>query len=121
MPDTTPHEPTANTISRVEGMAAIGIAQEDIAKVIGIDPKTLRKHYRAVLDTAMIKADAAVGGALYKKAVNGDTTAQIFWAKTRMGWKETIKNENQQLDENGNPVSVTSIKVCLESTKDNAS
>lgn len=29
---------------QVEAMAAYGIPETDIARVIGIDPKTLRKH-----------------------------------------------------------------------------
>ena len=31
-------------------MAAYGVPEADIARVIGIDPKTLRKHYRGELD-----------------------------------------------------------------------
>ena len=113
MPDTTPHVPDNNTRSRVESMCAIGIPQEDIAKVIGIDPKTLRKHYRSELDTAMIKADSAIGGALYKKAINGDTSALIFWAKTRMGWKETVKNET---DLTSGGEKITGLAVGFEKT-----
>ena len=30
---------------------------------------------------------------LFDKAISGDTTALIFWAKVRMGWKETQKVE----------------------------
>ena len=57
--------------------------------MIGIDPKTLRLHYRDELDLASAKANAVVGGALFNKAKAGDTTAMIFWMKTRAGWKET--------------------------------
>ncbi|MGB1297270.1 MAG: hypothetical protein ACPG8A_03295, partial [Psychrobium sp.] len=56
--------------------------------ILNIDAKTLRKHYRDELDFALSKANATIGGSLYNKAKNGDTTAQIFWLKTRAGFKE---------------------------------
>jgi len=83
------HEPTPEQRHIVQLHATIGTPQEDIAKVIGIDPKTLRLHYRDELDLASAKANAVVGGALFNKAKAGDTTAMIFWMKTRAGWKET--------------------------------
>ena len=77
-------------------MAAYGISEADIATVIGIDPKTLRKHYRQELNTGGIKANSKVAESLYKKAL-GDgaqsVTAAIFWLKTRAQWKETVVNE----------------------------
>ncbi len=83
------HEPTPEQRHIVQLHATIGTPQDDIAKVIGIDPKTLRLHYRDELDLASAKANAVVGGALFNKAKAGDTTAMIFWMKTRAGWKET--------------------------------
>lgn len=79
----------------VEQMSAVGIPQESIARVIrgGIDDKTLRKHFREELDTAATRANAKIGGTLYNKAIAGDTTAAIWWSKTRMGWKETTATE----------------------------
>ena len=68
--------------------STIGTTQETIAKIIGIDLKTLRKHYRAELDLATAQANAAIGGALFNKAKGGDTTAMIFWMKTRARWSE---------------------------------
>jgi hypothetical protein len=88
-------EPTDDERNLVEQMTAVGIPQESIALVIrdGIDDKTLRKHFRRELDTAKIKANAKIGGTLFNKAMGGDTTAAIFWAKTQMGWKETSAHE----------------------------
>lgn len=101
MPDNTPHKPTDELREKVSSYAAVGIPQEDIAKVIGIDKKTLTKYYRKELDTAMTQANAAVGGALYNKAMGGDTTALIWWTKARMLWKETKQEERRYVDEEG--------------------
>jgi hypothetical protein len=89
-----PHEPNDKAKAAVEQMSAVGIPQEDIAMVLDIDPKTLRKHYRKELDQAAIKANSAIGGALYNKAKAGDTTAMIWWTKTRMQWSEKFINEH---------------------------
>ena len=70
-------------------MAAYGIPEPDIARVAGVDPKTLRKHYREELDLGEAKANAQVAGFLSNAAKNGNVTAQIFWLKTRAKWRET--------------------------------
>jgi hypothetical protein len=67
----------------------VGTPQEIVADVLGIDSKTLRKHYRAELDMSKAKANAQVCGTLFKKCLAGDTTAMIFWLKTQAQWKET--------------------------------
>ena len=74
---------------QVEAMAAYGIPETDIARVVGVDPKTLRKHYRDELDLGETKANAQVAGFLFNSAKNGNVTAQIFWLKTRARWRET--------------------------------
>ena len=83
------HEPTHAQRELVKLHATIGTRQDVIADIIGIDDKTLRKHYREELDQSAAQANAVVGGALFNKAKAGDTAAQIFWMKTRAGWKET--------------------------------
>ena len=83
------HAPDPVLRRQVETMAAYGIPETDISAVLGIDPKTLRKHYRDELDHAQTKANAQVAGFLFNSARNGNVTAQIFWLKTRASWKET--------------------------------
>ena len=90
-----PHEPSEASRQLVSLHSAIGTPQDDIAKVLRIDAKTLRKHYRDELDTGMIKANARVGKSLFDKAVSGDTTAAIWWTKTRMGWREKQEIEHK--------------------------
>jgi hypothetical protein len=50
---------------QVEAMSAYGIPEIDIAGVLGVDPKTLRKHYRDELlkGTAGQRAQSAAGKA----------------------------------------------------------
>jgi len=82
------HEPTKHTKELVSLHATMGTTQELIGAIVGVDEKTLRKHYRDELDQAMAKANATIGGTLFNKAKGGDTTAMIFWMKTRAGWRD---------------------------------
>jgi hypothetical protein len=65
--------------------------------MIGIDAKTLRKHYRHELAFGHTKANAKVAENLFRKAT-GDgresVIAAIFWLKARGRWKETVLNEH---------------------------
>jgi hypothetical protein len=85
------HRPDERGRRQVEALAAYGVPKTDIARVVGIDPKTLRKHYRDELDLGATKATAKVAEFLYRKATTEGpqcVTAAIFWMKTRGGWRE---------------------------------
>jgi hypothetical protein len=43
------------------------------------------------------KANSKIGRGLFQKAMDGDTSALIFWAKTQMRWRE-IKEEQTTID-----------------------
>ena len=90
------HTPDAAQRRQVEAMAGYGVPEPDIARLLQIDPKTLRKHYRDELDSGHVKANAKVAENLFRKAT-GDgpqsVTAAIFWLKTRARWKETMVSE----------------------------
>jgi transcription initiation factor TFIIIB Brf1 subunit/transcription initiation factor TFIIB len=119
-----PHEPSAQTRAEVSALKSFGVAQSDIANYIGVDDKTLRKHYREELDTAQTKADANVAKFLYNaasgKALDAGAShadcvrAAMFWAKTRMKWRET-DNEAQG---NGNPITINVVDPNDTSTSD---
>lgn len=92
------HKPDGTSRRHVEAMAGYGIAECDIACVLEIDPKTLRKHYRRELDKGHVKATAKVAENLYRRATGEGreaVTAAIFWLKTRAGWKETHIQETR--------------------------
>lgn len=94
-----PHAPTEKSRAEVAALYSYGIPQREIASFIGIDTKTLSKHYREELDVAQVKAHAAVGRFLFQSATGATlkegashsdcVRAAMFWAKTRMGWRET--------------------------------
>ncbi len=94
----------------VEVLAACGTPQEDIRRVIthpdgkAVRLQTLHREFRHELDTAMTRANAKVGAALFNAAINGDTASMIFWAKTRMGFREVNRTEFTGKD--GKPVQV---------------
>ena len=94
-------KPTDDARKLVEQLTACGIPQESQCLVIrdGIDDKTLRKHFRRELDTAATKANAKVAGALFNKAMGGDTTAIFWWTKPRMKW-----SERQEVEHTGDAV-----------------
>jgi len=102
------HVPTDESRKLVRALAAVGIRHEDIGAKLEIGTDTLVKYYRKELDDGRIDANAAVGKTLYEQARNGNTSAAIFWLKTRAGWKETVVNEMTGAD--GAPL-LTGIKV----------
>jgi len=85
------HKPTEEQRTKVQHLAACGISHEKIAQIMGFrSPKTLRAHYRKVLDNAATEANANVAAALYSNAVNlKDTRAQEIWLKCRAGWQDS--------------------------------
>jgi predicted transcriptional regulator len=87
------HIPTDESRKMVESTSGLGLPHEQIAILVGIDDKTLRKHYRAELDMGKAKANGQIAKTLYSKAVGGDTTSLIWWTKTQMKWAETQKHE----------------------------
>ena len=77
----------------VESSSGLGLPHEQIAILVGIDDKTLRKHYRAELDIGKAKANGQIAKTLFSKAVAGDTTSLIWWTKAQKRWSETVKQE----------------------------
>jgi len=73
---------------KVRYLSGVGVRQDDIAKIIGCAPKTLRKRFRAELDRGVAEANASMAGYLFAAAKAGNIAAIIFWLKTRARWTE---------------------------------
>jgi hypothetical protein len=87
--------PSAEQRRSVKAMAGLGMRHQDIAVVLDIAEKTLRKHFRVELARGAIEANAKVLQTLYGMATSGENTAAtIFYAKTRCGLRERAEGDN---------------------------
>jgi hypothetical protein len=98
-------EPTQAQRTLVESLVAYGIPYLEICRLVinprtkrPINTETLMKHFRDELDVGATKANAKVAESLYTQAIDGNMTAAIWWTKTRMGWKETVRSEHTGTD-----------------------
>jgi len=85
------HAPTDDTRNLVESLSGFGIPQDEIARLVGIAPKTLRFHYADQIELGSIKATAKVAQNLFTmacKPTREGLSAAIFWLKVRAGWSE---------------------------------
>jgi hypothetical protein len=94
-----PHQPTAESRMKVWRTCATGGNQERIAAELGIDPKTLRAHYRYELDYAAAEANDLVAGTVLQMATGGggpdgwrdaEFAAAKYWLQTRAHWKQDV-------------------------------
>jgi hypothetical protein len=83
----------------VEMWARDGLTEEEIMTRLGIGNttfyrwKNIHEEFREALKSSKAVADARVEKALYTKALDGDTTAQIFWLKNRQPGKWRDKRD----------------------------
>ena len=100
-----PHLPNGDTRNKVFMLSTVGTRHEDIATVLNISADTLTKYYHDELAKGRIEANASVAETLFKQAKEGNTTAMIFWLKSRAKWKETSQHEISG-NPDGTPVEV---------------
>lgn len=117
-----PYEPNEKDRRTVEAMAGHGFKHEEIGGVIGIDAKTLRKHFRHELDTAAVRMLAKVAECVFLRATdmrstrNGGNpqaaiTAAIWIEKTRGNRTDRVRTELTGAE--GGPIQVRSPMIFL--------
>ena len=111
---------TPEGLLKIEGWARDGLTDKQIAHNIGISHATLyewKKQFPELSDTIKKSKDVVdrmVENALFKNAIEGNTTAQIFWLKNRKPdkWREKPAYEDtSELDK---------LDDILKGLKDNA-
>ena len=111
---------TPEGLLRIEGWARDGLTDEQIANNMGINPSTLydwKKKYPEISDTLKKSKDVVdrmVENALFRNAIEGNTTAQIFWLKNRKPdkWREKPGYEDTS--------ELNKLDAILKGLKDNA-
>ena len=112
----------------VRSLASFGVTQEAIANHIGINDKSLRKHYSDELKTALMHKGMVVGNFLYGlasgQALNDGANhaecsrAAMFWMKTQMKWRETAAMDHTSSDGSMTPNLVERVIIDTTSPKD---
>lgn len=111
---------TPEGLLKIEGWARDGLTDKQIAHNIGISHATLyewKKQFPELSDTLKKSKDVVdrmVENALFKNAIEGNTTAQIFWLKNRKPdkWREKpVYEDTSELDK---------LDVILKGLRDNA-
>ena len=74
-----PHMPTERQRQTVQVLKSCGNPHKVIARVIGIDEKTLMKHYRTELDNGFAEVKAMMGAAVVKAGLRGNISALKYW------------------------------------------
>lgn len=83
----------------VEQYASEGLTEEQVAECFGVSRATIqrRKAEDEAFEAAYKRGQASgiqkVANALFGAAMDGNTTAMIFFLKSRAGWKETNVQE----------------------------
>jgi hypothetical protein len=87
---TNKHIPNEKDRAFVKSMTAYGIPQDMICQILQISKPTLHKHYRYEIDVSAALANSKVIEGLFLNATKkGNVTAQMFWCRTRAGWRTT--------------------------------
>lgn len=94
-PKRRPHVPTSESRRTVAVLAGTGTPHEIIAQCIGIEHRSLRKHYPDELAKGKEIATAAVVETLFRMAASGrHPAATFFWLKTQCSWREVDRVEH---------------------------
>lgn len=100
----------AQTLRRVQRLSLLGVTDVEMADVLGISLSTLYNWQRTSPEFLHAQkrgkalADSQVAGRMYRDALNGNTTAQIFWLKNRRRgeWRDVQSREIS--GPNGGPI-----------------
>lgn len=84
-------KPTEEQRRQVSLMSSIGIQQVAMAKILGIDFKTLTKYFPDELEVGKAKTITYVAGKLMGNIQKNKEASIFFFLKTQAGWREKME------------------------------
>jgi len=90
------HKRTETIAENVMQLAMVGLTQEQMGKILGIAPMTLRKYYADEIDNSKNRMNGQIAMGLARRALDGDTISSIFWLKAQAGWRD----QHVKIDQN---------------------
>ena len=111
-------EITKELCKKAEGLAAQGLIMDQIAHVLGMGERTLYEkikeypQFSQAIESGRAKGIAQITNALYKKASEGDVSAQKYYLNNRdnRNWKDRIESKNEHSGPEGKPIQITQIE-----------
>lgn len=98
MPGDNSYKPTDSQRNAVKLLVAAGISEGVICQAIGINWRTLSKHFKQEIETGRAFVYAQIAGRVVQKAMQGDNACMFFVLKTRFGWREVNRHEHTGAD-----------------------
>lgn len=90
-------EPTDDQKKDVLKYAKTGVPHETISKILGINPRTLTRHFENELELGKAECTATYIGTLYELANKEKIpSAVFFYLKTKEGYRETDRPQGEE-------------------------
>jgi hypothetical protein len=110
MPTGRPSKKPTIDLGKVESLCLLGLTDEQLATALGICRDTLYQwkqewpEFSDAINAGRIDSDGEVVKSLRTKALEGDTTAMIFWLKNRHPkyWRD--KHDHAHTGADGGPI-----------------
>ena len=79
----------------LKNLASIGCPDYEIASVLNVSAKTLRRNYADIIDQSKEKGKASLRKKMFDKAIKKDNThMQIWLSKNYLGMKDRTQTES---------------------------
>jgi len=79
----------------LKNLASIGCPTYEIASVMGVSARTLKRNYAEIIDQYKEKGKASLRKKMWDKAVKKDNTnMQIFLSKNMLGMSDKVQQTN---------------------------
>ena len=82
-------------IEILKNLASIGCPDYEIASVLNVSAKTLRRNYADIIDQSKEKGKASLRKKMFDKAIKKDNTRMQIWlSKNYLGMKDRTQTES---------------------------